>query len=101
MSLQGLLYYNETICKLLGNYKQILVIYVYIFAQISLLDVGNRQHFFVAVSSRGSHVSSVKFVLSEDALLGTGFYSAAASNATYVLGTRGFCREMIHFIKVW
>ena len=59
---------------------------------ISLLDVGNRQHNAVAVSSRSTSVSSVKSVLSEDALLGTGFYTAAASNATYVLSTRGFCR---------
>ena len=65
-------------------------------AQISLLNVGNRQHNAVAVSSRGSIVSSVKSVLSGDALLAAGLYSAAVSNATYVLSTRGFCREMIH-----
>ena len=38
----------------------------------------------------------VEGVLSEDALLAAGLYSAAVSNATYVLSTRGFCREMIH-----
>ena len=92
----GLLYHNETIYKLLGNHKQISVIYVYIFAQISLLYVGNSQHFFVAVSSRGFSNSKGKTVVSEDALLAAGLYSAAVSNATYVLSTRGFCREMIH-----
>ena len=59
---------------------------------ISLLDVGNRQHNAVAVSSRSTSVSSVKWVLSGDALLAAGLYSAAVSNATYVLSTRGFCR---------
>ena len=47
-------------------------------------------HQGVAVSSRG------KSVVSGDALLAAGLYSAAVSNATYVLSTRGFCREMIH-----
>ena len=63
---------------------------------ISLLDVGNRQHFVVAVSSRGLSIAKVKSVVSGDALLAAGLYSAAVSNATYVLSTRGFCREMIH-----
>ena len=50
---------------------------------------------FVAVLSRGSFNSKGKSVVSEDALLAAGLYSAAVSNATYVLSTRGFCREMI------
>ena len=65
-------------------------------ALISLLNVGNRQHNAVAVSSRDLSNSKGKTVMSEDALLAAGLYSAAVSNATYVLRTRGFCGEMIH-----
>ena len=66
------------------------------------VEVTLKSQLYVAVQSRGSSVSSVKSVLSGDALLGTGFYTAAASNATYVLSTRGFCRGVIHkVIKVW
>ena len=69
---------------------------IYVLHKYHFLNVGNRQHNAVAVSSSDLSNSKGKTVVSEDALLAAGLYSAAVSNATYVLSTRGFCREMIH-----
>ena len=81
------------VVRLIVNYTNSLwVICVYIFSTNITFRRWKQTTLCCCCFIKGFVHCKVKSVVSEDALLGTGFYTAAASNATYVLSTRGFCR---------